>query len=1085
MVPYRGLLGIASRLIAPLVVCFAVAGCLTAGAAWAQTQQQIADRYERLIAAKKYREAAPVLKQLIELQEKSGGRDDLKTMVYLNGLAALYVSLGQHADAEITLRQALERGERVAGKESGILIETLTALGAVLDSLNRVGEAVPLLARAVRLSELRLAPDHPTFLTCLSNLAIAYAKTGQYAQAEPLLLRVLAAQEKKDGVDHAGSEAVIIYLAGVYYRLGNYAKAERHYIRALNIGRKTRGEQDVNTLKTTLELARFYGDVGNLASALQLFDRAILGFERTRGPEDPLTLDAVSGMARLYVKNRNYQVAEPLYLRLYKADERLLGPDAKETLASLHNLAEVYLALAQYEKAEPLLLRLLRAMERAAGRDGLQSLVVAHQLATVYFELKQYAKAEELDLRVSNAPGLNDRSLKAAVFAGLAGIYYQQKNWQKARIFLGRHLAETETGNGADDSLGGRTNRTILIRIISRLVLEGLEPAELGTAETFETAQRLFNSEAAQSIRRMAVRSLPRDGKLETVIREYQDLTTEVQRLADVQGRLWMTYDNMIIGNMRYDSKTGWEGPSTVLLERSKVIDTQADNAASIAAVKARIKEIDAVLAQQFPKYGELVRPQPISVADAQAQLRPNEALVLFLDTGPSEGVAPGETFVWVVTNTRIRWVRSDLDAAALTREVNALRCGLDRDAWSGPDCANLLGATYSAADAGADKLPPFAHDRAHRLYEALFGQVKDLIAGKHLFIVPSGALTQLPFHVLETAPLAGGDPRKAAWLVRSHAVTVLPSASSLKALRAVIRDSNAHKAMVGFGNPLLDGDQSEKGRDAAYNTALAQKARERQSCADVGPATAWQRMVGLFGSPGSRQLDTRNGHGVRGVRQLEVRRGLVNVAVVRQQTPLPETADELCAVGRSVNADMADIRLGASANERDIKALSERGELARYRMVYFATHGAMAGQVSQDAEPGLLLTPPAKASEEDDGYLSASEIAALKLDADWVILSACNTAAGQAKNAEALSGLARAFIYAGARSLLVSHWAVDSDAAVQLITSAVREISKEKGVGRAEALRRAMLALIDKGDARQAHPEYWAPFVVIGEGAR
>jgi CHAT domain-containing protein len=144
-----------------------------------------------------------------------------------------------------------------------------------------------------------------------------------------------------------------------------------------------------------------------------------------------------------------------------------------------------------------------------------------------------------------------------------------------------------------------------------------------------------------------------------------------------------------------------------------------------------------------------------------------------------------------------------------------------------------------------------------------------------------------------------------------------------------------------------------------------------------------------------------------------------------------------------------------------------------------------MAGELKGSAEPGLILTPPATATEEDDGYLSASEIAALKLDADWVILSACNTAAGNAPNAEALSGLARGFLYAQARALLVSHWAVDSNATVKLITSAVREVAKDASVGRAEALRRAMLAMMDNGNAAEAHPAFWAPFIVVGEGGR
>ena len=164
---------------------------------------------------------------------------------------------------------------------------------------------------------------------------------------------------------------------------------------------------------------------------------------------------------------------------------------------------------------------------------------------------------------------------------------------------------------------------------------------------------------------------------------------------------------------------------------------------------------------------------------------------------------------------------------------------------------------------------------------------------------------------------------------------------------------------------------------------------------------------------------------------------------------------------------------------------MSTSGELAQYRVLHFATHGALAGQLSGTTEPGLILTPPALGSEEDDGYLSASEIAGLKLDADWVILSACNTAGGSGRGdgAEALSGLARAFFYAQARALLVSHWEVNSEAAVKLITGAVGETARDATVGRAEALRRAMLALIDNGERDHGHPAYWAPFAVVGEG--
>ncbi len=129
---------------------------------------------------------------------------------------------------------------------------------------------------------------------------------------------------------------------------------------------------------------------------------------------------------------------------------------------------------------------------------------------------------------------------------------------------------------------------------------------------------------------------------------------------------------------------------------------------------------------------------------------------------------------------------------------------------------------------------------------------------------------------------------------------------------------------------------------------------------------------------------------------------------------------------------------------------------------------------------------PPEVGTEQDDGLLTASEIAQLKLDADWVILSACNTAAADGTpGAEGLSDLAKAFFYAGSRALLVSHWPVASEAAVRITTRMLEEAAKP-GVRRAEAHRRAMLALNDNKDRPDfTHPLYWAPFVDMGEGGR
>jgi CHAT domain-containing protein len=200
----------------------------------------------------------------------------------------------------------------------------------------------------------------------------------------------------------------------------------------------------------------------------------------------------------------------------------------------------------------------------------------------------------------------------------------------------------------------------------------------------------------------------------------------------------------------------------------------------------------------------------------------------------------------------------------------------------------------------------------------------------------------------------------------------------------------------------------------------------------------------------------------------------------------LPETAFELRCVAQSLGVPESQILLRGKATETAVK----QAPLDRYQIVYFATHGLLASETKQVtgslAEPALMLTPPQVPTDADDGLLTASEITQLKLNADWVVMSACNTAgAADTQSGEALSGLARAFFYAGARALLVSHWAVDSDATVLLTTRTFAELRQNAVIGRAEALRRTMQAVIeDKARPDAAHPSFWAPFVIVGDGA-
>jgi CHAT domain-containing protein len=401
--------------------------------------------------------------------------------------------------------------------------------------------------------------------------------------------------------------------------------------------------------------------------------------------------------------------------------------------------------------------------------------------------------------------------------------------------------------------------------------------------------------------------------------------------------------------------------------------------------------------------------------------------------------------------------------------------------------CIELTGVQRTKDDP-----PPFDINRAHLLYQALIGPVAAMVdAKKAITIVPSGALSMLPFQALVSAiPVAAGVAPDGAhppyntvtWLGLEHPLSVLPSVANLRALRTLPPGLKAKRPYIGFGNPLLEG-----AKDNVDSARLAEKARELTNCDRVHADNALNRTAALTRALPPAGIVYRSGH--------------ADAAMLLQVEPLPETADELCTVAAQFPSQLDDadapkaVWLGKDATEHNLKDLSRSGKLETFAVVHFATHGLLAGEselfTHGKSEPALVLTPPkptvdAIETAEDDGLLTTTEIAALRLNADWVILSACNTAAGEADSAEALSGLARAFFFAGAKAVLVSHWPVETFSAQTLIKTTFSVMASSPAMSRAEAMRQAMRQL-HAADVRnvqwRGHPAHWAPFTIVGEG--
>ncbi len=465
-----------------------------------------------------------------------------------------------------------------------------------------------------------------------------------------------------------------------------------------------------------------------------------------------------------------------------------------------------------------------------------------------------------------------------------------------------------------------------------------------------------------------------------------------------------------------------------------------------LATIRSAAAVLSEAIERDFPGYASLLGVKLVSAREAREHLYPGES-VLFIRT------AEQESYVWAVPkNGKTRLASVKLGHEKIGELVANLRRSLDP-----PFGLQSLG-----------DIPDFDVDLAHRLYSAVLKPVAPGWAeASSLLIVVDGYLQQLPFSLLVTEPVDLSDDknlfsayRDVPWLARGHAVTMLPSVAAMTTLRNLTPGAETRRAFVGFGDPWFSAKQE---LTAIGSTAIkAADSTSRVGLTDRGAPIILRDLPAMGG---------------------------FDSAELSNLPRLPDTADEVIAMASALMADPArDVFLGKAANEQTVKTL----DLSQYRVLAFATHGLVPGDINGLSQPALALTAPQVAGIAGDGLLTMGEVLGLNLDADLIVLSACNSAAAEGAGAEAISGLGRAFFYAGARSLLVSNWPVETLSAKELTTGIFKKQAAEPGLDRAEALRQSMIELIDGpgfvNDAgaaiySYAHPIFWAPFTLVGDG--
>ncbi len=1036
-------------------------------------------------------EAEPLNAEALRLRREVLGEKHPDTLTSLSNYASVLQALGRSGEAEPLDAEALRLRREVLGEKHPDTLTSLSNYASVLQALGRAGEAEPLNAEVLRLRRAVLGEKHPDTLNSLNNSAFVLEALGRSEKAEVLYAEALQLSREVLGEKHANTISSLSNYAGTLNALGRGKEAEPLYAEALRLRREVLGEKHPDTIAGLSNYAGVLDALGRAEEAALLYAEALQLSREVLGEKHPDTLTILNNYAVELGELGRDNEAEPLQAQVLRLRRDLLGQKHPDTIHSLSNYAVALDILGRVDEAEPLYAEALQLNREVLGEKHPETLNSLNNYAFILQSLGRTGEAKLLHteaLRLKREvlgekhpetlTSLNNyASVLNALSRGKEAELLYAEALRLSREVLGEqhpftlrsmnNLAHTRLAKPSRAHLAVEPARSLITNIRAARKVVGSTPSEeaqLGREEKNQSSSFKLFANAAWSRgpglveEALATGAEPLDATAQARLRE-EVLTALQDASAGAAGKaISANVARKAAGPLeplaveREDLSQEWIETEKALIKTLGESDSASDEKRRnlrerLAALEARMKTIDDRLRNEAPKYFALIRPEALALSAAQKVLESDEAALMIVPT-------PYGTHVMLVSDEGLRWVRSDWG----NDKVDALVKRLLWDVGANVDVNAAKWVEWSEEGRGA---LPFSFEASYALYRELIAPIGDGLKGKkHVFLSASGSLSSLPFGLLVSQVPEGdsGDPnvlRSAKWFADAHAITVIPSLQSLEFLRKYRASDGetANTPFLGIGDPVLTGQPEARGN-------------RRSNRGVANGRGAFKRV--FSGSP------TRNGASI------------ANVSELRKMARLPGTATELTAMWEAFGRPANALHLADQATEDFVRTQNLDANI-----IAFATHGLLAGDISGTAEPGIVLTPPLHASESDDGYLSASEISALKLNADWVILSACNTAAGDgSEGAPGLSGLARSFFYAGARNLLASHWPVRDDVAAKLTVRTISIARDNPQLSRAQAFQQAMRETRNDKSADSdadtwAHPSAWAPFSLIGGGAK
>lgn len=829
-------------------------------------------------------------------------------------------------------------------------------------------------------------------------------------------------------------------------------------------------EQQYRENEGALRHVKWYA--GRVHLALGQYDRAFENFSWAvnKGIER-----ANIDLAELYYHVGDFQTA----IRYFAKSLDLVKEDQGTVSLIWNKLSQCYLASGKLDEA-------LRAQEYAYFvlkhiEDQHGQALALNQLGVIYQRQQSYDRAREQFLMARQlAARLDDQKLYSDAALNLAETAYFNQDYAETQTYLNEALPVKET-------LADQVGLVKALRLQGRLAIAEnkledavfsyrravslLETVAAGVADISRETKAAFMRQFSQLYREYVELLLILFQRTQQAMyhqeafqvaeqarsRTFTEMVTEARAIQafaatskDPEFKAWLEQERQLNAEIYALEKQIQQPQSHFLLENRQEITRRLDQA------KQKRQTLQAQITQNYPRYADLKTPQPLHIEDVQELLGTEEAAISYF-------VTPTHTAVWAISSDQAVCSVIQLTRAKLIQQSESFRSTFAKILM---EWGQFSGSADDEARLRSALTCPV--EQAFALYATLIAPVEQIFRAKRvIYLAPDDLLYKLPFEALLTKPFTfdstsspeiGAELQHAPFWVKTQAIAYLPSLSILRSLRTFEKEQmTTPSPLLAFADPIF----------AVPRTAIESTDTSQRRSLAIRSAL----LRGLSVDPAVR---------------------LPSLTETTEETrlewilpPLPDTREEALAVAFMLGAEPEQsLYLQEHALESAVKNLSLRS----YNTLLFATHGLMAGEFGPGTQPALALS--FIGDQENDGLLEMSEILGLDLNADLVVLSACNTAsgAGEEDRGEGFAGLTRSFMYAGARSLFVTQWSVESSSAKTLVQSTFRQMSAASKV---EALAQAKRDMIESQQSIQfspnlrvslAHPFFWAPYILVGE---